>query len=365
MSVINDLSTDQRVHKHCMLLQDLGYDVLLIGRTTSSSKPLGCLSYETYRMKLPFERGPMFYVSYAFSLFFHLLFRKSDLFFSNDLDTLLPNFVVSRIKRKPLIYDSHEFFTEVPELVGRPKTQTVWKLMEMNILPKVKNSLTVSNSIAQLYREEYGIKMKVLRNVPLQRSFSEKKREELGLPTDVKIVILQGSGINIDRGAEEAIEAMSLLDGAMLLIVGSGDVIESLKQRVKELAIESKVIFKDRMPYDEMMAHTRVADLGLTLDKDTNVNYRYSLPNKLFDYIHAGIPTLASDLKEVRGIIEEYEVGEVVDVVEPSALASKIDQMLGSTKFNDWKQNCLKAQKQLTWNKESQVLRELIRSIDE
>jgi glycosyltransferase involved in cell wall biosynthesis len=366
VSVINDLSTDQRVHKHCTLLTELGYDVLLIGRSTSSSIPLDQRNYRTQRMWLPFEKGPLFYASYNIALFFQLLFRKTDLLFSNDLDTLLPNYLVSRLKGKKLIYDSHEFFTEVPELVNRPSVQRIWKRLEGWILPKLEHALTVNQSIAALYKKEYGIEMKVLRNIPKARQLQSEgsSKEELGLPIDRKIVILQGSGINVDRGAEEAVLAMKEVNDATLLILGSGDVIDQLKSMVAENNLTEKVIFKGRMPYQEMMAHTRLADLGLTLDKDTNINYRFSLPNKLFDYIHAGIPVLASDLVEVKSIVKEHEVGDVVETVEPTILAAKINEMLHSSKVETWKQNCLNARLVLNWEKESEVLKNLISEVD-
>lgn len=364
MSVINDLSTDQRVHKHCLLLHELGYDVLLIGRTTSASRPLGSRPYRTHRMRLPFERGPLFYASYNLALFFRLLFSKANLLFSNDLDTLLPNFLVSKIKGAKLIYDSHEYFTEVPELVSRPKVQSVWRKIEASILPKLMHALTVNSSIANLYKKAYGIDMKVLRNMPKLQSFELRTREELGLPTDKRIVILQGSGINIQRGAEEAVEAMRYIQDAVLLIIGSGDVLDILKQNVKDFGIEDKVIFKGRMPYVEMMAYTQLADIGLSLDKDTNINYRYSLPNKLFDYIHAGIPVLGSNLVEVKSVIEEFEVGGVVDEVESKTIALAISEMLGSDKLSEWKANCVAASQKLNWDSESAVLREMIKEID-
>ena len=211
------------------------------------------------RMKLPFENGPLFYASYNIGLFFHLLFRKVDLFFSNDLDTLLPNFFASKLRGKQLIYDSHEFFTEVPELTSRPRVQGVWKSMEKWILPKLKNALTVNQSIAGLYKEAYGIEMKVLRNIPqLVEPAEQPSKSELGLPLDKKIIILQGSGINMHRGAEESVEAMRYVEDAIFLILGSGDVIPELKQLVKQYNLEHSVIFKGRMPYDKMMAHTRV-----------------------------------------------------------------------------------------------------------
>jgi glycosyltransferase involved in cell wall biosynthesis len=148
------------------------------------------------------------------------------------------------------------------------------------------------------------------------------------------------------------------------LIIGSGDVLDILKQNVKDFGIEDKVIFKGRMPYAEMMAHTQLADLGLTLDKDTNINYRYSLPNKVFDYIQAGIPVLGSDLVEVKRIVQEFSVGQIVESVEPKAIALAITNMLSSDKVSEWKANCIKASKELSWDVESEVLREMIIGID-
>lgn len=366
MSVINDLSTDQRVHKHCMLLSGLGYDVLLIGRSKSDSIPLEKREYQMHRMSLPFERGPLFYASYNIGLFVNLLLRKTDVLFSNDLDTLLPNFLVSRIRGTNLIYDSHEYFTEVPELVNRPGVQNIWKRLESWLLPKLKNALTVNDSIADLYKKDFGNEMLVVRNIPsaVTESIQVKSRNQLGLPSDKKVIILQGSGINVDRGAEEAVEAMRSVVNAILLIIGSGDVIGNLKSRVAELDLGEKIIFKDRMPYQDMMAHTKVADLGLTLDKDTNINYRFSLPNKLFDYVHAGIPVLASNLVEVRKVVEEYDIGEICDSHEPDKLASKINEMLNSDKLEAWKANSSKAQLALSWENETAALKEMISELN-
>lgn len=344
-----------------MLLVQKGYEVLLIGRETSASVPLESRDYAMHRMKLPFEKGPLFYACYNIGLFCHLLLRKADLLFSNDLDTLLPNFLASKLRGKALIYDSHEFFTEVPELTSRPRVQNVWKAIEKQFLPKVKNALTVNRSIADLYKDAYGIEMKVLRNIPRVRGMvSHNSRQELGLPLDKKVIILQGSGINMHRGAEEAVEAMRYIDDAVLLILGSGDVIPQLKQLVRQYSLENRVIFKPRMPYHKMMAHTHVADLGLSLDKDTNINYRFSLPNKLFDYIHAGIPVLGSNLVEVKRIIQDYGVGEIAISFEPEKLAAQIQAMLASAKVDEWKQNAQKARAELNWETETKVLSKMI-----
>ncbi len=230
VSVINDLVTDQRVHRTCLTLIENNYDVLLIGRQRKNSLPLPQRPYSCKRMKLFFETGVLFYAEYQIRLFFQIIFRKADLFFANDLDTLLPSYLASVIELKPIIYDSHEYFTGVPELQHSRLKRGIWKLLERIIIPKLGFMFTVNNSIAKLYCDEFKIDVKVLRNLPIEReTVTIKSRKELGLPEDKNIVILQGAGININRGAEEAVEAMQYVNNALLLIIGGGDVIEPLK----------------------------------------------------------------------------------------------------------------------------------------
>jgi hypothetical protein len=126
VSVINDLNTDQRVHKICTFIEQQGYRVVLIGRKRKASDPMETRSYQTMRMRLLFEKGGLFYAEFNLRLFFLLLFKRSHILVANDLDTLLANFLVAKLKRKKLVYDSHEFFTEVPELLNRPRTRAVW-----------------------------------------------------------------------------------------------------------------------------------------------------------------------------------------------------------------------------------------------
>src|SRR5690606_16060536 len=156
-----------RVHKVCLFLMQQGYDVLLVGRMRKNSLPLD-RPYATKRMKLSFEKGAKFYAAYSFRLFWFLLFKKSDVLVSNDLDTLLPNYLISRIKRKKLVYDTHEYFTEVPELVSRPKVQAIWEKIEGWIFPKLKFIYTVNDSIARRYGEKYGKNLSVVRNISPQ-----------------------------------------------------------------------------------------------------------------------------------------------------------------------------------------------------
>ncbi|MEI6060033.1 MAG: glycosyltransferase [Bacteroidota bacterium] len=361
ISVINDLVTDQRVDKTASILVDLGFEVTMVGRRKSDSPGMPERNYEVIRMRLLWEKGPLFYAEYNIRLFLFLLSRPAELLVSNDLDTLLPNYLIHKLKRIPIVYDSHEYFTATPELVERPKVQRVWKWIEKSIVPKLKDCITVNNSIAKLFEQEYHIPFRVVRNIPCRNTNVDiPSRAVLGLPEDKKIVLMQGSGINVQRGAEEAVEAMQYIDNVLLLIVGGGDVIPELKKMTLELKLQDKIKFIPRQTPDKLTGYTSNADIGLTIDKDSNINYRYSLPNKLFDYIYAGLPILATPLVELKNIIEHYEIGCFIENHEPQHIAAAITGMLGDKKqLTLYKENTKKAASELNWENEKITLIEI------
>lgn len=361
VTVTNDLVTDQRVGKSCDLLSDLGFQVTLVGRARKNSPPLPERAYKMRRMHLVFVKGPFFYAEYNLRLFFFLLFHKADLIVANDLDTLLPAYLVHRMKRSGLVYDSHELYTETPEVIHRKFVRNVWLGIERFIFPRLKDAITVSDSIALIFTEKYGIPVAVVRNIPPNRNFRKSAgRKDLNLPADKKILIMQGSGINIQRGAEELIQAMQFLEGYYLLIIGGGDVMGQLKILAESLMLDDKVRFLPRLPVEELYQYTANADLGISIDKDTNPNYRYSLPNKLFDYIHAGIPVLTSPLVEIRQIVEKYHIGTTIQDHDPRHIADQIKFALSDEKQTEkWKENLKFAASQLNWKIEGLKLKSI------
>jgi glycosyltransferase involved in cell wall biosynthesis len=358
VSVTNDLVTDQRVDKACNTLKAMGFAVTLVGRRKTDSSSLALRIYETHRMRLLWEKGPLFYAEYNLRLFFFLLAKKADMLVANDLDTLLPNYLISRLFRNPLIYDSHEYYTETPELVNRPFIRRIWKTLERRIFPRLTDVITVNDSIARLYENEYKVHVKVVRNIPLlDESPVVETRSSLGLPVDKHIILMQGAGINIQRGAEEAVEAMQYLNNCILLIIGGGDVLETLKEKSIALNLAEKVIFIPKQPYNRLREYTGNADIGLSIDKDTNLNYRFSLPNKLFDYIHAGLPVLVSRLPEISRIVVKYGVGNFIENHDPRHIAGKIETMLSDTHLmTTYKSNAILAAQDLNWQMEEKVL---------
>jgi len=354
-SVTNDLSTDQRLHKVCTTLTSNGYEVVLVGRLLPGSKEL-TRSYRTMRMRLSFNHGPMFYAAYNIRLFFFLLFTKTDILVANDLDTLLANYLVSKIKGIPLIYDTHEYYCGMPELVNRPLVRSIWKGIETTIFPRLKYILTVNESVAELYRKEYNKEIHVVKNYPMASDVKPaKSRQELDLPEGPKIIIYQGA-VNVGRGLEEAIKAMSWVDNAVLLIIGDGNDLEHIRN-VVELEKSTRVIIRGSVPFEELWEFTAHASLGLAIEKDDNLNYKYSLSNKVFDYIHAEIPILSSRLIENERLFSEWEVATYIDSHEPLHIAEKINFALSAEAPLDlWSENLKKAKKNLTWDQQSESL---------
>lgn len=360
VSVTNDLVADQRIHRVCSTLTNMGFCVTLLGRRKANSKELNNRSYTTFRFQLLVEKGPLFYIEYNLRLFFFLLTRKSNVLVSNDLDTLFANYLVSKLKRTFLVYDSHEFFTGVPELAERPFVRGIWNRIEKFILPKLKKLYTVNDSIAKLYLHKYNVDMKVIKNFPyLIKNEITKTKSFLGFDESSKIILYQGA-VNKDRGLEEVIIAMKFVQDAILVIIGDGDVAKDLKVLVLKENLEKKVFFLGIINFELLPPYTAIANIGLSIEKDTNLNYKFCLPNKLFDYIQAEVPVLATPLEEIKKVYDKFNIGEFIESHEPSVIANKINYMLKATeKQKWWRQQLLLAKEEYNWNKEEAKLKEI------
>ncbi len=347
IALTNDIVTDQRVSRIADTLVEQGYKITMIGRMLPHSMHLQ-RHYTTKRFKLWFNKGALFYANYNIKLFFYLLFKKFDGVLSNDLDTLPACFFLSRLRKKKLVYDSHEYFTEVPELVGRKFQQNAWLFFERLLLPKIKIAYTVSESIAFEYNLKYGTQFKVIRNLPVRRHKTKIQKQNT--------IIYQGA-LNMGRGLELMIKTMQYINNYELWIAGTGDIDDKLKALTDELNLKHKVKFLGRIALAELHTITCKAKLGLSFEEDLGKNYRYALPNKIFDYIQAHIPVLVSDLPEMAHIVKEYEVGEVLKNRNPKNVAKQILQMLNTNeKLVLWKIHLAKAANELCWENEKQKL---------
>lgn len=358
VSVTNDLNTDQRVHRTCCTLINAGFDVVLVGRKLPNSLPLNRV-YKTKRMRLLFNKGFLFYAEYNLRLFFFLLFNKKTHLFANDVDTLIPNYLVSKIQNKPLVFDSHELFSEVPELVNRPLIKFIWGKIEDYFIPKLKYNITVSDSIANYYLQKYNSHFEVIRNVPIKKEVEDDKATNIKLNNNA--IIYQGA-LNKGRGIELMIETMSYLNDVTLYIVGTGDISDDLKQLVKSKDLSKKIYFLGKVLPNELAKITKQASVGISLEEDLGLNYRYALPNKLFDYIQAKIPVLVSDFPEMKNLVLHYKVGEIITKRSPEKIAEKIKLMLNNK--NCYQNNLEITAEELCWEKEKVKLKTIIKKIE-
>ena len=354
ITVTSDLCTDQRVQKVALSLQNIGFDVLLIGRKRRRSRSFTA-SFPFQRMKLVFEKGFFFYAEYNIRLFFRLLRLKADIQIACDTDTLIPNYLVSKIVKRKLLFDAHEIFPEVPELYNRKNVKRCWLLIEQLIFPRLQYAMTVCDSIARYYKEKYGINMKVIRNIAYLNNDLVKP---LILAKDKKILLYQGA-LNEGRGLEWLIDCMHLLDDCVLIVIGGGPLRWDLKRRVSKQKIKDKVEFIGRILPEELVRYTKAADIGLCLLENKGLSYYYSLPNRVFDYMQAGIPILASNFPEIATIVKEHNTGVLIDHYEPEYLASVITTMLKNGK-EEYSKNLKEISKLLCWEKEQEKLFELV-----
>lgn len=360
VSVISDLVTDQRVHRSSQTLHDMGFTVLLIGTKKNNSLPLTARSYKTKRFNMLFQKGFLFYAEWNIRLFFFLLFNKSDILLANDLDTLPANFLASKFRRSVLVYDTHEFFTEMAELYNRLFVKKIWQRIENRLFPKVKYIVTVNNSIALLYKQKFNKELVVVRNIPAVMNDSSNEVLSLSFPADKKMLLVQGAGLNENRGLEELIQSMQLLaDDFILVIAGSGLLIDKLKQLAGN-EINKRVFFTGLLTPQQLKQLTKTAWCGFSLDKPININQQCSLPNKLFDYIAAGIPVITSNVTEVAAIVNECKVGKIIEAVTPECIAAAANSLSADDElYHQYKNNTDTAAKLLNWNTEKQILQNL------
>lgn len=353
VAVTNDISTDYRVHKICNYLINKGHEIVVYGRVLPNTINVK-RAYKIVRKKHIFNNNFLFYAEFNIRLFFYLIFRKFDYVLSNDLDTLPACFFGSKIKNTNLVYDSHELFSEGPELQGRKFVQGFWRSLEDFFLPKVKNAYTVSQSIVEFYDSKYQNKMGVIRNIPLKKDILEI--DEVAFPTTKKTILYQGV-LNPGRGLKPMIKALKFINDLDLIIIGYGKVEQDLKSFVAQEKMKDRVHFLGRVSRDKLFNYTKKATLGMVLEEPLGLSFQYSLPNKLFDYIHAEIPIVAGNLPEITRIINKYKVGVLVDNYESKTIAKAINNLLkDEVLLSEIKKNQQKAKDVLCWEKESKKL---------
>lgn len=344
------------MNRICTTLAENGYAVTLVGRELPGSLPLKQEKYRQVRLRCWLHTGKGFYAEYNTRLFFFLLWQKIDAVCAIDLDTILPCLTISRWKRIPRIYDAHELFTELKEVYSRPSIQRMWTRIEKRAVPRFKRGYTVSEGIAEVLNRRYGVTYKTIRNVPRLRPL------DLPAPGTGRFILYSGA-VNEARAFEFLVPAMKWVN-CRLVICGDGNFMSSLKQLIKEQQLEHKIELKGMLAPDELWNLSQQAYMGIALAEKEGLNQYLALPNKFFDYIHAGLPQVTMDYPEYRKINNQCEVAILIDNLAPERIARAINNLLEDTVvYNSLKQNCLKARAKLNWQEEEKKLLAFYQSV--
>ena len=269
---------------------------------------------------------------------------------ANDLETIMPNYLISKKLDIPLVFDSHEIFTEMPSIQGR-WVKKVWKSVEKNFVPKIKRMITASDSYADWFVKEYHIKRPiVVRNLPRSLDF-------LGtVENNPKIILYQG-WLNYSRGLDKAILAMQYIDNTELWIAGGGPFEKEFRDIAEKAGVQNKVRFLGKLHPNELRKITPKADVGISIEENNGLSYYYSLPNKISDYIQSRVPVVVSDFPEMKNIVETFGVGEVIKDHSPQHLADQLNAVLINGKAS-YLHRLNTAADELCWeNEEGKILK--------
>lgn len=356
--IFSDISYDQRMLRICGALQEEGYDVMVYSRNaTSDGYIFNCKNIECKS-----TTGILAYMEYNIKLFFALWQDQSKIICAVDLDTILPTFIISTLKNKIAVYDAHEYFVESPELDGRNMVQWVWRIIARLTIPKIKYKYTVNKALAFVLARRYGGEWGVVRNVP--RLSSKHELNDAKNIGEQKIILYQGV-INVGRGLEEMIDAMTLLPWARLLIAGDGDILHDLKRQVQEKGLENQVKFLGKLKPQDLLTITKQAWVGINLLNTENLNYYYSLANKYFDYMQAAVPCISMNTEVYRSINDVHNTAILVDDLERDTLVKVFDDLyIDQNKYKLLHSNCKKAALIYHWDNEKQGLVKIYRSIE-
>jgi len=330
----------------CSTLAANGFNVTLVGRKMKDSAALKELSFKQKRLSLFFQTGFAFYAEYNLRLFFYLLFNKADIFYAVDLDTILPCYFVSAIKRKKRIYDAHELFTEQKEIITRSAVHKFWLSIEKFAVPKFKDGYTVNIFIKEELKRRYGVEYGIIRNLPNYYEFTHQKKK-----AEENFIIYQGA-VNEGRSFETLIPAMKQVD-ILLKVYGKGNFFEQAKNLIATNKLEKKIELAGYILPEQLKQITQQAYIGLTLFEKTGLNQYYSLSNRFFDYIMAGIPQVCVNYPEYKAVNDKYNVAFMIDDTNEQTIADALNKLLhDATLHQQLKQNCLKARKELNWQEE-------------
>lgn len=342
--ILHNLVHDQRLHKMAMATMQI-CDTEVVGVVTPrTTQPLGERPYRMRRLWLPFRRGPLFFLLGNFRFFLYLLFKRQwDAVIACDLAALPGTWLAALLRKKALLLDSRELFTQTPFLVNRPFPRKVWEYLERFLYPRVEYIATVSPPIAQYFEQRYGKPVWLFYNFPFRgRGFARPRLEN-------KLLLYQGM-LHPYRGLEELILALGYVQGWKLWVVGDGPLRSYLEKLVRQQRLEGRVSFFGMVPFGVLEGYTQQATFGVSGELPRGLNHKFALPNKVFDYLRLGIPVLAGEAPLIQAIVRHYDCGQVVESWQPRQIAQTLQAIESNYgEYTRWIEGARRAARELYW----------------
>lgn len=358
VSAFSSLYTDQRIEKVCETLHKKGYEIILLGNDWGGAGQMQ-RPYSFRRIKLLSTSLKTAYAEFNWKLYKELKKSadKNTILLANDIDALVPNVLISKQLGIPLVFDSHEIFTEMPAIQGK-LSQKIWRFLERKYIPNIQYMMTESVSYANWFTETYGVKPIVVRNIP------RKITDKIEIPDNQPKILLYQGAINQSRGIPQAILATKYLDNVIFKIAGDGPKIKEYKELVKKENLQNKVEFLGKLIPTELRKITRTADVAVSIEENGGVSYLYSLPNKVADCIQARVPLVLINFPEMMRVYNQFKVGEIVENHDPKNLADKIQKILNRGRAY-YQPELEKAAAELCWEKEESKIIALFKKVEE
>jgi glycosyltransferase involved in cell wall biosynthesis len=284
-----------------------------------------------------------------------------DVVHAHDLNTLPVAARLARDTGADLVYDAHELFPETSTL--SPLERRVWRSLEPRLIRRADRVLTVCDSIAEELARRYRIaKPGVVLNCPPQQRAIDPDESPLraaaGLDgqSGVRLILYQG-GFAPNRGLPELIHAMRTIDAAVLVLMGWGALHDELVRLVAANRLADRVRILPPVESRELLLWTAGADVGVIPYQPVGLNNFYSTPNKLFEYLAAGVPIAATRLPEIARIVDGHGIGATFDVVDPSSIAEAISGILADERSRaHMRERALAVRSQYTWERQASEL---------
>jgi glycosyltransferase involved in cell wall biosynthesis/ubiquinone/menaquinone biosynthesis C-methylase UbiE len=287
---------------------------------------------------------------------------NADVYHAHDLNMLLAAYRCSRLNSSKLIYDSHEIATDREGIM----VKSYWDFLEWALIKKADKVIFTTHTRAEFTSQKYDISLpEVIHNYSETHSKIEKVdlRAMLGLGQDEKIILYQG-GLQSNRGLEKLIEAIPLIQKGIITFIGDGVLRENLEFQVKRARLNERVRFMGMVPVEKLLSYTACADVGLQILQNTCFNHYSTISNKLFEYLMAGVPVVASDFPEIRRIIEEFNAGVLIDPHKPEEIAKGINYLLeDEERRKEMARNAKRASRRYNWQNEEPKLFDIYNSL--